>query len=131
MVIDGASPAHVLGRTTADRVLAVGADQPRPGPRARQKAVVQRTAQLMHGLTRLYPAMSGVQPEYGWSVPVSVSSDGLPVIGPHRLYPQHLFALGLGHSGAGAAWLAARALVRHYQGIATPDDALLGFARLR
>jgi glycine/D-amino acid oxidase-like deaminating enzyme len=85
----------------------------------------------MYGLSRLYPAMSGVQPEYGWSVPVSLSTDGLPVIGPHRQYPRHLFVLGLGHSGVGAAWLAARALVRHHQGIATDADTVFGFARLR
>jgi glycine/D-amino acid oxidase-like deaminating enzyme len=85
----------------------------------------------MYGLSRLYPAMSGVQPEYGWPVAMSVSSDRLPIIGPHRMYPRHLFAIGLGHGGVGTAWLAAQALVRHHQGEDTAEDRLFGFGRLR
>lgn len=131
ILIDRESPAHILRRTTDDRLLGMGADQARLPPRANQKAVVQRTGQLMYEVSRLYPALSGVKPEYGWSVPVSAPSDGLPVIGPHRLYPRHLFVLGLGHSGIGAAWLAARALVRHCQGTATKEDEFFGFSRLR
>lgn len=131
ILIDRASPAHIVRRTADDRLLGMGADQPRLPPRANQKAVVQRTGQLMYEMSRLYPALSGVRPEYGWSVPVSAPSDGLPVVGPHRWYPRHLFVLGLGHSGIGAAWLAARALVRHYQGTATTEDEFFGFSRLR
>jgi glycine/D-amino acid oxidase-like deaminating enzyme len=62
---------------------------------------------------------------------VSLSTDGLPVIGPHRNYPGHLFALGLGHHGIAAVWLAARAIVRHYLGEPTWEDGLFGFGRLR
>jgi glycine/D-amino acid oxidase-like deaminating enzyme len=131
ILIDRKSPAHIVRRTADDRLLGMGADQPRLSPRANRKAVVQRTGQLMYEMSRLYPALSGVRPEYGWSVPVSAPSDGLPVIGPHRRFPRHLFVLGLGHSGIGAAWLAARTLVRHYQGTATTEDEFFGFSRLR
>jgi glycine/D-amino acid oxidase-like deaminating enzyme len=131
ILIDREFPAHILRRTADDRLLGMGADQTRQPPRANQKAVIQRTGQLMYEISRLYPALSGVRPEYGWSVPVSAPIDGLPVVGPHRRYPRHLFVLGLGHSGIGASWLAARALVRHYQGTATKEDEFFGFSRLR
>jgi glycine/D-amino acid oxidase-like deaminating enzyme len=131
MVIDQHDPRHVLRRTSDERLLGMGADQPHVQPRGRQKAIVQRTAQLMYEFSRMYPAMSGIKPEYGWCTSVSLSADGLPLIGPHRNYPRHLFALGLGHNGVGSVWLAARGLVRQYLGQATKEDDLFGFSRLR
>ncbi len=130
ILTDQEDPPHLWRRTGDDRVLCLGADHPHLSPRAREKAVVQRTGQLMYELSKLYPAMSGIQPEYGWPVSVSSTVDGLPCIGPHRNYPRHLFALGLGHHGVAAAWLAARVVVRHYLGHPAKDDALFGFARL-
>ena len=38
--------------------------------------------------------------------------DGLPVVGPHRNFPRHLFALGHGRHGVGMAWLAAKRMRR-------------------
>jgi glycine/D-amino acid oxidase-like deaminating enzyme len=131
IVVGQAHPALVLKRTSDDRLLGMGADQPRLQPRASEKAVPPRTGRIMYELSRLYPTISGVRPEYGWSVPLSVSVDGLPVIGPHRRYPRHLFVLGLGHSGVAAPWLAARMLVRHVQGNPARDDEWFGFGRLR
>jgi glycine/D-amino acid oxidase-like deaminating enzyme len=131
ILIDRDDPPHLVRRTSDDRVLCMGAGQAHVPPRSREKAVVQRTGQLMYELSKLYPAISGIRPDYGWDVTVSTAADGLPVIGPHRNYPHHLFAFGLGHNGVGAAWLAARALVRHYLGQATRADELFGFGRLR
>ena len=42
----------------------------------------------------MYPAISGLQPEYGWDASYGETADGLMYIGPHRNYPRHLFALG-------------------------------------
>ena len=47
-------------------------------------------------LSLALPAISGTPPEFGWHAPWSRAVDGLPFIGPHRNYPHHLFALGLG-----------------------------------
>jgi glycine/D-amino acid oxidase-like deaminating enzyme len=58
------------------------------------------------------------------------SVDGLPVIGLHRNFPRHLFALGHGRHGAGVAWLAARLLVRLYTGESAKGDELFGFGRI-
>ena len=73
-------------------MIVAGADQPRPPPRTKDKLLVQRTGQLMYELSRLYPAISGVMPAYGWDLPLAVTADGVMYAGPHRNYPHHLFA---------------------------------------
>lgn len=95
----------------------------------RDKAVIQRTNQLMYELSLRYPDVSGLPPAFGWDLPVVTTADGLPWIGPHRNYPFHFFAMALGWHGESCAWLAAQAAVRHFTGKSTKDDALLGFAR--
>jgi glycine/D-amino acid oxidase-like deaminating enzyme len=82
----------------------------------------------MYELSLVLPEISGVQPEHGWHIPYSVGRDGLPLVGPHRNYPQHLFALGLGTDPA-AAFLASRLLLRHLSGTTSTTDAGFGFTR--
>jgi glycine/D-amino acid oxidase-like deaminating enzyme len=126
---DVEQPPHRLAWTAGDRILWSGADQPRTAERVRDKTLVQRTGQLMYELSLMVPAISGIQPEHGWDVPYSVARDGLPFIGPHRNYPRHLFALGLGTNPA-AAFLASRVLLRHLTGASEKTDDVFGFARL-
>ncbi len=127
---DSASPPHVLRWLKDDRVLFSGADQPPVVARLRDKTLVQRTNQLMYELTTLYPAISGLQPQWGWDFLHYGSPDGLPVVGPHRNFPRHLFALGHGRHGAGMAWLAARVLLREFLGEPAKGDELFGFVRV-
>jgi glycine/D-amino acid oxidase-like deaminating enzyme len=127
---DTASPPHVLRWLKDDRVLFAGADQPPVADRLRDKSIVQRANQLMYELTTLYPAISGVQPAWGWDFLHYGSPDGLPVVGPHRNFPRHLFALGHGRHGAGMAWLAARILLREYLREPAKGDELFGFVRV-
>jgi glycine/D-amino acid oxidase-like deaminating enzyme len=122
-------PPHRLAWTTGDRILWTGADQPRMPERLRQQTLVQRTGQLMYELSLVLPDISGIQPEYGWDVPYSIGRDGLPLIGPHRNYPRHLFALGLGTNPA-AAFLASRLLLRHVAAAVDKGDEAFGFGRL-
>jgi len=129
-IIDADQPRHVLQRTTDERILFMGADAEPVQARARDKTIVQRTGQLMYELSKLYPAISGIQPDYGWSVPVSVTADGFPCIGAHRNSPHHLFAFGSGHNGVGSACLAARVLLRQHLGEPEKGDDLFGFARI-
>ncbi len=130
IVIDQEEPPHVFRRTSDERVMFLGADQSPVPARAREKAMVQRTGQLMYELSKLYPAIAGTRPEYGWTVPVSIAPDGMPCVGPHRNYPRHLFAFGSGHSGVASAFLSARVLLRQYLGAPDKGDELFGFARL-
>jgi glycine/D-amino acid oxidase-like deaminating enzyme len=129
-VLAGAhEPSRVLVRTRDDRLLFSGADQRQVPDRRRPKAVIQRTGQLMYELSLLYPEISGVQPEYGWDAAIAETADGVMYAGPHRNYPHHLFALGTGHNGPAAAFLAARILVRHYAGSPGGGDEVFGFNR--
>jgi glycine/D-amino acid oxidase-like deaminating enzyme len=128
IVRDHAEPQHSLVWTPDDRILWGGADGPRSPARARDKVLVQRGGQLMYELSLLVPAISGIQPEFVWDAPATRTVDGLPFIGPHRNYPRHLFAMGLGSSLTGA-FLAARVLLRHYEGRPDKGDEHFGFSR--
>jgi glycine/D-amino acid oxidase-like deaminating enzyme len=123
-------PHHLLRWLKDDRVFFSGADQPVVADRARSKALVQRTGQLMYELSVLYPAISGLQPEWAWSSTHYETVDRLPFIGLHRNFPRHLFAMGAAQHGAGFAWLAARILLRQYQGEPSKGDDLFGFSRV-
>ena len=61
--------------------------------RARDAMLVQRTGQLMYELSTFYPEISGLQPAYGWECDYTATATACPIIGPHRNYPFHLFAL--------------------------------------
>ena len=124
----GESP-HVLRWLPDDRALFAGAVSHAVAERQRDKAVVQRTAQLMYELSVRYPVISGLPAAWGWDVPVLSTLDGLPWIGPHRNYPFHFFALAFGWSGDALAWFAARAALRHFKGESRREDAAFGFAR--
>jgi glycine/D-amino acid oxidase-like deaminating enzyme len=127
---DGAEPPHVLRWMKEDRVMFAGADQQPVGTRAHDKVLVQRSGQLMYELSTLYPSISGAAPEWSWDFIHDGTADGLPYVGLHRNFPRHLFALGQGRHGAGVAWLAARVLLRRYQGHPDKGDDFFGFSRI-
>jgi glycine/D-amino acid oxidase-like deaminating enzyme len=127
---DDAEPPHLLRWLKDDRVLFAGAEQPAVPDRGRDKALLQRTGQLMYELSLQYPAISGLQPEYAWTTVHHATADGLPYIGAHRNFPRHLFALGHARHGAGVAWLAARILLRQYLGEPSRGDEFFGFVRI-
>jgi glycine/D-amino acid oxidase-like deaminating enzyme len=112
-----------------DRLLIAGGLGPPAGPRLREKAAIQRTAQLMYELSLRYPAISGLPANWGWPVPVVTTPDSLPWIGPHRNYPFHFLAMAFGWHGDGLASLAARAALRHFEGESRREDEVFGFVR--
>jgi len=112
-----------------DRILFAGATAKPVPVRQRDKAIVQRTAQLMYELSLRYPIISGLPARWGWREPVVSTPDGLPWIGPHRNYPHHFFAIAMGWHGDALAWLAARAAVRHFRGESRREDEIWSFAR--
>jgi glycine/D-amino acid oxidase-like deaminating enzyme len=124
------APPHLLRWLKDDRALFSGVDQPVVADRARASALKQRTGQLMYELSVLYPAISGLQPQWAWDVTHYETVDRLPFVGLHRNFPRHLFAMGGFRHGVGFAWLAARILLRHYQGEAARGDDLFGFSRV-
>jgi glycine/D-amino acid oxidase-like deaminating enzyme len=131
MVIeDLGEPDRVVRWISEDRAMVHGGRQPELAERAREKALAQRTGQLMYEFSLLYPPISGLQPERSWDAVDYDTADGLPFLGPHRNFPRHLFAFGSSRHGAGVAWLAARVALRHVQGELGKADQALGFGRI-
>ena len=127
---DSSSPPHFLRWLKDDRALFVGADHEPVAARALDKMLVQRSGQLMYELSTIYPAISGAMPEWSWDLTHDTTVDGLPYVGLHRNFPRHLFALGHGRHGAAVSWLAARLLLRQFQGVPDKGDELFGFSRI-
>jgi glycine/D-amino acid oxidase-like deaminating enzyme len=126
---DTASPRHRVRRTKDGRLLIAGADRDESPARQRDALRVQRTGQLMYELLTIYPAISGLQPEYGWEMVYGETADGLMYIGPHRNYPRHLFALGSSGDTLAGAFLAARVLARAARGNPDKADEVFGWTR--
>jgi len=129
MISDTASPRHRIRWTRDHRLLVAGADKDETPIRQRDGLRVQRTGQLMYELLMMYPAISGLQPEYGWECSYGETTDGVMYIGPHRNYPRHLFALGGGGDSVTGAFLAARILARAAGGATDKGDAVFGWTR--
>ncbi len=128
LITDADAPPHHLWFTRDHRALFAGGDQKRPADRLRDKTLVQRTGQLMYELSKLYPAISGAMPEYGWDVPLTHAIDGALYAGSHRNFPFHHFAFGTLHDPA-RAYLASRIILRSIQGRADKEDEFFSFAR--
>lgn len=130
MVIrDTASPRHRIRRTKDGRLLIAGADRDESPLRQRDAIRIQRTGQLMYELLMMYPAISGLRPEYGWEMAYGETADGLMYIGPHRNYPRHLFGLGGSGDSLAGAFLAARVLARAARDEVDKADEVFGWTR--
>ena len=127
---DSVIPPHFLRWLRDDRVMFAGADQAEVPARQQEKALVQRTGQLMYELSVMYPAISGLQPDWSWDFTNYETVDRLPFIGLHRNFPRHLFAIEGARHGVAFAWLAARILLRQFQGEPAKGDELFGFSRV-
>ena len=121
-------PPHHLWFTADHRAVFAGGDQKRQPDRLREKTVLQRCNELMYELTKLYPAISGAMPAYGWDVPLAHAVDGALYAGSHRNFPFHLFAFGTLHDPA-RAFLASRIILRNIVGKPEKDDTHFSFAR--
>ena len=126
---DMRTPHHRVRWTADQRLIVTGADQDETPARKRDAVLVQRTGQLMYELLMMYPAISGLQPQYGWHLPYGETADGLMYIGPHRNYPHHLFALGGGGDTISGAFVAARILARAVRGQMDKADEVFGWTR--
>jgi glycine/D-amino acid oxidase-like deaminating enzyme len=128
-IADTHAPRRRIRFTSDNRIIVGGADQEETPARKRDAVLVQRTGQLMYELLTIYPAISGLQPEFGWEMSYGQTADGLPYIGPHRNFPRHLFALGSGGDSVTGAFLAARIIVRHLQESAEKADDVFSWTR--
>lgn len=123
------APPHHVRWSGHDRLIIAGADQHETPERKRPEAVVQRTNELMYELLTMYPAIYGLQPEYGWDAPYGQTADGLMYIGAHRNFPHQMFALGDRAVSVTGAFVAARILLRAVQGAPDPADEVFSWTR--
>jgi glycine/D-amino acid oxidase-like deaminating enzyme len=126
---DSRTPPYRVHWTPDHRALLAGGDQDVQAAKTREATLVQRTGQLMYELLKMYPEISGLQPEYGWDATYGVPVDGLMYVGAHRNYPRHLFALGGDGSTVTGAFLAARILARAVQESPQKGDEVFGWTR--
>lgn len=129
IVRDVAEARHVWHVSAAGQLLAWQDGQPVPAARELESATVRRVNDLMYEFSVIHPHVSGVQPKFGWTGTSYAAHDGVVVAGPHRAFPRHLFAVGLGQDGLQAALLAARLNLRHYRGSPDKGDEVFGFLR--
>jgi glycine/D-amino acid oxidase-like deaminating enzyme len=129
IVCDLADPPHVIRWVGEDRLLIAGADAAAAPTRQRDRILVQRTGQLMYELSTIYPDISGIQPDYGWSADYALTAEGVPYIGPHRNYPHHLFVFGDSSNSVTGAYLASRVLLRQHLGETESSDGAFSFNR--
>jgi glycine/D-amino acid oxidase-like deaminating enzyme len=122
-------PRHLVGWTHEERLIVAGGDQKETPLKNRPGVLVQRTGQLMYEVLMKYPAISGLQPEYGWEAAYGQTADGLMYIGAHRNYPHHLFAIGGSAVSVTGAFVAARMLARAAQDKPDKADQVFGWTR--
>jgi glycine/D-amino acid oxidase-like deaminating enzyme len=131
MLWDTERPYHYARWTPDHRLLFGGRDRSHRTARRRDNTMARRTADLAGDLSRLYPSLADVGPEYAWEGLFASTPDGLPYIGAHLRYPHHLFALGYGGNGMSFGFLAGQVLTRAITARPHADDSLFSFGRER
>jgi len=129
MLWDTARPYHYARWTPDRRLMLGGADRPHRAGGNRRRAVRDGEAALRAYFETLYPALGTIESAYVWEGLFATTADGLPYIGRHRRYPNHLFALGYGGNGMTFGFLAARLLLDEFQGRRSGEQELFGFSR--
>lgn len=131
MVWDTERPYHYARWTADHRLLLGGGDRSVRTGRRRDQEFATASRELREDFEALLPALTDIGYDGAWEGLFAMTPDSLPYIGPHRLYPGHLFALGYGGNGMTFGALAARMLLEQWRGIRSPDHSLFRFGRVR
>jgi glycine/D-amino acid oxidase-like deaminating enzyme len=108
-------PYYYLRWTADGRLLVGGADTLHRTTKGSRTRIAKARVLLINHLRSLYTSLDGEQPAYAWEGLFAETPDGLPYIGRHSRYPNHLFALGYGGNGMTASFLAATLLLRSFK----------------
>jgi glycine/D-amino acid oxidase-like deaminating enzyme len=131
MIWDTARPYHYARWTRERRLLLGGGDRPRVSERHRVRALQNGAFGVWKYFERLFPALKLADIDFVWEGLFATTPDGLPYIGPHERYPNHLFALGYGGNGMTFGALAATLLLDCYRDGQSSDLRLFAFDRAR
>ena len=112
---DTERPYHYVRWTADGRLLIGGADTTHRAAKGARGRISRARDRLTSYVAAIYPALAREQPAYAWEGLFAETPDGLPYIGTHSRYPNHLFALGYGGNGMTASFLAATLLLRLYR----------------
>lgn len=115
MAWDTDRPYHYVRWTDDGRLLFGGADTVHRGVKGSRQRIARARKRLVAYLGAVHPEIGDEALEYAWEGLFAETPDGLPYIGTHSRYPNHLFALGYGGNGMTASFLAARLLLDLYQ----------------
>ena len=97
---------YIYLRTTDDsRVLVGGGDDRHTTPERRDRALAEKTEQLLRRARRMFPDLDLVA-AFAWAGTFAESDDGMPYIGCHPGYPDSIFAACYGGNGTVFAMLA-------------------------
>jgi glycine/D-amino acid oxidase-like deaminating enzyme len=129
MLWDTARPYHYARWTSEGRLLFGGGDRPRVADKQRGRALQEGAMRVWRYFERLYPALTFADIDFAWEGLFATTPDGLPYIGPHADYPNHLFELGYGGNGMTFGFLAAALLLDWYRGRRSNDLELFAFDR--
>ena len=131
MIWDTSRPYHYARWSRDGRLLLGGGDRRHQAGARRSRALRAGAQEVREYFEALYPALRGIRTDYAWEGLFATTPDGLPYIGPHRRYPNHLFALGYGGNGMTFGYLAAKLIAERIEGKISPDHDLFAFDRLR
>ena len=112
-----ATTPYFYARTTHDnRIVIGGEDDPDlTDPDERDAAMPAKTERILRQLKTLCPGAE-LSADYTWSGAFSETSDGLPLVGRVRGYPNLYAAYGYGGNGITFSFLAARMIARMIAG---------------
>jgi len=128
LIWECADPYLYVRSTPDGRLMAGGEDEPFSDPHARDQLLPVKTERILSKLQELAPHAS-LTAEFAWAGTFARTEDGLPFIGPHRKWPNVLFALGYGGNGITFSLLAARILRDHILGIPNTHASLFTLDR--
>jgi glycine/D-amino acid oxidase-like deaminating enzyme len=120
---DSDRPYHYFRWTTDGRLMVGGVDTVHRTVKGSRKRISNARAQLTSHLGAIYPTLANETPAYAWEGLFAETPDGLPYIGTHSRYANHLFALGYGGNGITASFLAAKLLVKRYRTLGKTQEA--------
>jgi glycine/D-amino acid oxidase-like deaminating enzyme len=124
-------PYHYFRWTADGRLMVGGVDTVHRTVKGSGKRISHARVLLTSHLGKLYPSLANEAPVYAWEGLFAETPDGLPYIGTHSRYPNHLFALGYGGNGITASFLAASLLLKRFRRLGdsrTSDKVLELFA---
>lgn len=105
LIWETARPYVYLRTTDDNRVLVGGGDDRHTTPERRDRALAEKTEQLVRRARRMFPDL-GLVPAFAWAGTFAESDDGMPYIGCHSRYPDSIFAACYGGNGTVFAMLA-------------------------